>query len=481
MIERSKRKKRREKRSYYNPYNQYTGCIIPHWLLIRKEVSPPAKLIWVQMVNHGREGFCFPSQQQLSEECGLSKSTVKRGLKELIDLKLIRVENPRGADRLKHFNNVYFFLTHEFSQLELPNLTPSKVQPEPPNSIKMSLPSKYYHNNELLRNSKLLRNLELLRNPVDTSYEVSTKNAASTDASVLIIRKKRNKKRKDFNSLSDEVEEMQRNDIKTMRGKKIKKGLKKLRSKVVMPESIKSIIEHWNSLPLRKMKYNTLKHQRTVDLLKKLLRGKFFTGEIENGRIKKYANVKFTCKDLIKSIDNFALVVDNSFYTPNANIRKFYKKMSLETFIYYDGSFNNSKPHSTFLKFLEETPKPKSAPVDPIPDKHPQLSLRLKNLYVQNVLGGMNGNLSDRDLNCFKYGAERLHKFWMSNRRYISSLLRGENELCDLLYKSLETTTGGKMQKITPVKFCSDFTFNHVLPTYLVDQGMESSSLVRMN
>ena len=45
---------------------------------------------------------CYPKQETLADELGLSKSTVIRALKELEENKFIKINTPTGSDRLKH-------------------------------------------------------------------------------------------------------------------------------------------------------------------------------------------------------------------------------------------------------------------------------------------------------------------------------------------------------------------------------------------
>jgi len=80
--------------------------------------------------------------------------------------------------------------------------------------------------------------------------------------------------------------------------------------------------------------------------------------------------------------------------------------------------------------------------------------------------------MSERDINAFKIGSEKLNKFYKLNSRKIFSLIGGINEMPKILYKAIAKDCGDNVQKIVPYKFAADFTFNHTLPSYLRDQGI---------
>lgn len=79
-----------------------------NWLLRRSELSPGAKLIYVRLLQFfGKSGHCFPGQEKLGREVGLSDRQVRRHLKELHRNGLIETER-RGWNS----SNDYYFLEH---------------------------------------------------------------------------------------------------------------------------------------------------------------------------------------------------------------------------------------------------------------------------------------------------------------------------------------------------------------------------------
>ena len=86
----------------------FTGAMIPNWLLCRREISPGAKLAYARLVQYaGRGGRCFPKQESIALELGVSARTIRTYLRELIDFSLLEgVRNGLGT------SNNYYFLDH---------------------------------------------------------------------------------------------------------------------------------------------------------------------------------------------------------------------------------------------------------------------------------------------------------------------------------------------------------------------------------
>lgn len=294
-------------------------------------------------------------------------------------------------------------------------------------------------------------------------------------------------KKEDVNSLSDEIEfelfKKQKEHYEKKKQRIIKKRLKQQQKglKVKVPNSIMKIIIHWNTRPLRKLKLDTKLFYTVVESLKQLRLGHFFQYYMfEDKRLaEKYIGRKIMPEEIMKAIDNFALVTDNVFYAASKKQMDWYKRQSLKHFVYRENYTNNSKV-SLLIKYMEYQPKQNNMTNISLPDKYPELSSRLKKLYIKNVISNANVELTEREMNHFKIGAEMLHSFFTINKHRITSLLRGEQELPDLLFKALEESSGGRMQRIKPWKFSSSNTFNHEFPAYLVDQGILNSDKIKI-
>lgn len=82
---------------------------VPRWLLLRKDVSDGAKLIYARLIQFSGMGKndVYPSRQTLGDEVGKSVRAIDRFIKELINHNLILV-----IRHGKSMNNSYQFLTH---------------------------------------------------------------------------------------------------------------------------------------------------------------------------------------------------------------------------------------------------------------------------------------------------------------------------------------------------------------------------------
>jgi hypothetical protein len=98
----------------FNPWKLFTGLFVPNALARFPGLSSSAKLVYERLAQYaGKDGRCFPSQETLVGEVGLSKSRIQQIIAELVKCRFIRMERPKGRDRLNHLNASYVFLWHE--------------------------------------------------------------------------------------------------------------------------------------------------------------------------------------------------------------------------------------------------------------------------------------------------------------------------------------------------------------------------------
>lgn len=328
---------------------------------------------------------------------------------------------------------------------------------------------------------KLLGYINSIIPPVYRSYHNKTtykttlnneeelRSSSMTDSLRSSVGKIKRVKRISIKDLSTGIE----NEQKTYLIHKNKKQIKV--KNVVMSDNARDVIEHWNNSPgLRKLKYNTRLHQRTVYSLNRLMKGTFFS-EVVFGKdedLKKYVGRRFSPEKINKAISNFSLVIDDAHYSPKESVRRWYKKHSLNSFLFDRREFTSNKGISLCIQMLENKPKPFHIPSVPLPDNYPTQTRALKNSYVKNVLGGVNGNMSEKDINSFKIGSEKLNNFYKANSRKIFNVIGGINDMPKLLFKAIEKECENRNSPIRPFRFSSDYSFTHTLPAYLRDQGI---------
>ena len=97
----------------FNPYKLFVGLFVPNALARFPSITPGAKLLYGRLSQYGgRNGLCYPSQEELAREIGVTDRQVRRLLDELCDSNFIKVVRPEGRDRLSHKTNRYAFLWH---------------------------------------------------------------------------------------------------------------------------------------------------------------------------------------------------------------------------------------------------------------------------------------------------------------------------------------------------------------------------------
>jgi len=124
---------------YFNPYRIFIGSFIPNCLMSYPKVSSSAKLLWARLAQYaGREGSCFPSQEELARQLGVSKRTVVNLVNELTAERLIAVKKMGMTEKLQKSSNRYFFLWHKVFEEGLRDRAFVEVVEDQPNSEKVS-------------------------------------------------------------------------------------------------------------------------------------------------------------------------------------------------------------------------------------------------------------------------------------------------------------------------------------------------------
>ena len=84
----------------------FVGSFIPNWILKSKDLTSSDKLVYARLSQYaGKDGECFPKQETIAEECGMSERTVGISIKNLIEHKFIEIEK-RGQGK----PIIYYFL-----------------------------------------------------------------------------------------------------------------------------------------------------------------------------------------------------------------------------------------------------------------------------------------------------------------------------------------------------------------------------------
>jgi hypothetical protein len=98
----------------FNPFGCYIGLFIPNAISQCPDLSAAAKLVYGRLCQYaGRNGEAFPKQTTLADEVGLQRRRVQQVLEELETFGLIESSVPKGAKKLMHATNRYYFLEHK--------------------------------------------------------------------------------------------------------------------------------------------------------------------------------------------------------------------------------------------------------------------------------------------------------------------------------------------------------------------------------
>ena len=212
----------------------------------------------------------------------------------------------------------------------------------------------------------------------------------------------------------------------------------------VILSDIEEIIDFWKDFGLRSHKRNTKIHQRIVDDLKMLMEGTFFLDKPVSG---KYKDKEFSKKEIMQVIRRYARFREKI---------KTDAKINLNDFLH--NSFNGMRNKSTFLTYYQEI---KSQ------DENSDLTRCLFVLYGKQFYDWNEFKLSYFEKQKFILAAKKLKEYYAKNIG-ICIVKYSLNEFADIFFESLKEYFPNTI--IKPGNFCSDYTFNTVLPAYLKEQ-----------
>jgi hypothetical protein len=432
----------------FNPNRIFDGVKIPYAISRNNNLSPSAKLCYGQLCRYTDDsGVCNPSQSVLAEDLGISERQIRNIIKELEDNKFIVIKPPTGEERLIHINNQYIFPWHPTFEQE--SKTEFIYGPEMnflsgeetnyPNTVTKDLNLKSKRTESLV--PKELRSF-LSKDSSDSTQHLveSVLDGEGLGISPTLIKRKENSP-----IVFEKIPRQQ------------------YRSDVL------DIINYWNSSP-------GLTHHKTpptinghlaaptktflnaVSTVEKVIDGKFFTsvGLSKHDRV-------YTKREIITSIDRFKLMATNPSYLPVS--KEHLRHIGINVFFY--NPYSDYIP-STFLKCLEEEPKPVMTMVERQKEKNPQLTIWLKDIYREKVLLGIEKEFNPVEENKIIKGANRLHEVMRKLQSRMNMMTR-PIEWAEMFIDALVERWG--REKLYPGHLCTDHSFDDVLVRYLKRKG----------
>lgn len=239
-----------------------------------------------------------------------------------------------------------------------------------------------------------------------------------------------------------------------------------IKTELRLSPQVELIVNEWED-GLKIHNHTTKTFKQAIFSIQKLLNGKMFK---TLPQFKDYENKKFTVEEIIQSITNFKLAALSPDYHPMGNLKTSFQKTTFPNFFYNAFSL---KYQSLFIEFLNNPPKSVIENGKLIPDVYPQLSKKLRKLYVENVLGNPDALLPPQSENAFRRSAMKLTYFKDQNKRRIL-ITEVNGNLANYLWEALENKVRNTSD-ITPHWFCSDKTFQETFPAYLYSQGVLQS------
>ncbi len=238
--------------------------------------------------------------------------------------------------------------------------------------------------------------------------------------------------------------------------------------------SIKAIVDHWAFLGMTEHRSGTKLMKKIDTAIRRLRLGTFFDDKSD---YLKHRDRRFTDKEIVTAINNFALAATNPDYEPTpGGYKNHLRSMSLLAFFYDEYGTEGSR--SLFVRYLESAPLLLKLPAREIPDPDPHITNVLKNFYIKKVLGGVETELPIVDMNKFRKATALTLEFFNSHKNKLQDYVRARgmiefaHSVCRAMRDNVDESVGGDWKKVTPGWFCSDVFFNKALPAYLNGQDM---------
>lgn len=215
------------------------------------------------------------------------------------------------------------------------------------------------------------------------------------------------------------------------------------------------IVQAWEERGFKVPAIGTKGYIKTLKAVHLLLRGKLFNDCLQ---YESYWRTKFLPEEIIKAFDKFVVMCFDRAFEP-VNKEKLKNARYLEDFLLS----GYRKKFSRFLWLVENDLKLV------LEDKHPEMTKLLMRRYQQEILGTVGGDGISSEW--FIKGAQRAVDYFRKYRiRHLTSFPVTEKSIANWLFESL--LSSAQKESVTPNYFCSNYTFEVRLPSYLVQQGI---------
>ncbi len=228
------------------------------------------------------------------------------------------------------------------------------------------------------------------------------------------------------------------------------------------------VINKWNSIPgvphhrlpeINKGMYSscTKTISDSILIIERVIEGTFFTtvGMTADSR-------PYTKEEILFALDRYYMIASSSNYYPTN--KDFFKVTTLPQFFYNPFSKNPSG----FIQCLTEEPKLLLSAVPRQREKNPQMTIWLKEAYVEKVKMGISNNFTQVDENKFIKGANQLYETMRKLQRKLN-MMTSPVEWCNIVIDSLISQWG--RENVVPGNISSEYTYSETLVRYLKSKG----------
>jgi len=424
----------------------------PLEVAVNKKLSRGAKdLFPLIVVLDSKDRGCFASNAYLAGILGVMIRSVELYINELIEHGYITreliLQNDKTTKRILRIDHSYIkkyeYLSHNFHCDYVWKTPEDRVKEEsPPTQDLTGYPVRNYRQKEYISESE--KNLLLLRNNKNSFHDTSPEGDVSIPPRSKLIRRQST----------------------LIKQQSLIEKTKPPETELNLSDELLLIVDEWEN-GLSKHRRTSKSFKQAIFCITKLLNGKMFN---PLPQFKDYHNRKFTVQEIITAISNFKLAALSADYRPVGELKDRFRKTVFSSFFYNPHS---AKLKSLFIEFLNNPPKSVIENTRLIPDVYPQLSKKLRKLYVENVLGNPDAKLLPQSENAFRRAALKLSNFMEINKKRIL-ITEVNGNLANYLWEALENRVKNTSE-ITPIWFCSDITFNETFPAYLYSQGVLQS------
>lgn len=405
---------------------------IPGEVAFNNDLTHTDKFVWwVVNTLDTTDRHCFASNSYIAERAGVKERTVSGSISKLVEVGYVKTGKFDGRTRTLIINKDLERYRHIVEEYNCRS-----------DSQEIAMQSSRKLHTDNIQESKDKINSFSFDKEKEND---SDSGIAGTSAKKLVKRRKFAKK-----SSADKM----RDKKKSLHREIPQREPPKISSKIA------PFIEYWESQGLIQHDRTTKTFADAVKYLNKLVSHGTLFNDITDFR--KYTNFRFQLEDFIESVDNYMKARSPDFLP----IDKKWLNYSLPNFLYNPYS-KNGKMKSPLIHFLSNPPE------STISDNYPGIT---RSIIKQFADWNPDYKPTDKDKMKFIQAGNLTGDFFIQHKNKIAPHFQLTlNKQADLLIKAVKKDVQDQGLVITPGYLCSNTTFNHRLPDYLIKQAVFSS------